>query len=389
MSCRCTDGNILKALGRHHEALASYDRAVSLKPNYADAWTNRGMSLLALDRRPDAVASFRRALELQPDHAQASFNLAVALLPTDRELAIISLDRTLASCPRFADARFVRCVAELPPIYDDEGEIDRCRSAYGESLDRLLADSGKLDHKSLSSLPFHALPFYLAYQGRNDRDLQRRFGSLLCNIVRHKNPSPTRIPGPAAPGEPVRVGIVSGQFFNHSVWKIPVQGWLAQLDRRRFLLTCYHTGTKVDAATETARSLCERFVQGALPSVEAWCEQILSDAPHVLIYPEIGMDPMSAELGALRLAPVQCTTWGHPSTTGFPTIDYFLSSEGMEPPDAADHYTERLVRLPNLSIYYDPVDVTPEPIDRESLGLRTGACVYLVRPVPVEIPSPV
>src|SRR3954469_6306528 len=48
-------------------------------------------------------------------------------------------------------------------------------------------------------------------------------------------------------------------------------------------------------------------------------------APHVLIYPDINMDPAAAALAALRLAPVQCMSWGHPETSGYPTIDYFLS----------------------------------------------------------------
>jgi len=69
-------------------------------------------------------------------------------------------------------------------------------------------------------------------------------------------------------------------------------------------------------------------------------------------------------------------SWGHPSTTGYPTIDYFLTSEAMEPPDGADHYTERLVRLPNLSIYYEPAIVDPAPIERPEFGLRPDACMF-------------
>ena len=58
------------------------------------------------------------------------------------------------------------------------------------------------------------------------------------------------------------------------------------------------------------------------------------------------MDELSLQLAAQRLAPVQCNSLGHPETSGLPTIDYFLSSDLMEPLDAARHYTERLVRLP-------------------------------------------
>ena len=60
------------------------------------------------------------------------------------------------------------------------------------------------------------------------------------------------------------------------------------------------------------------------------------------------MEGMSAVLAGLRLAPVQCNALGHPETSGYPTIDYYLSSALMESEDAQKYYTEQLVRLPNL-----------------------------------------
>ena len=45
------------------------------------------------------------------------------------------------------------------------------------------------------------------------------------------------------------------------------------------------------------------------------------------------MNHEASELAALRLAPVQCSYIGHPQTSGYPTIDYFLSGELIEPPD--------------------------------------------------------
>jgi protein O-GlcNAc transferase len=116
-------------------------------------------------------------------------------------------------------------------------------------------------------------------------------------------------------------------------------------------------------------------VQGPLP-LDGWRRTIRDDAPHVLLFPEIGMDKVSSQLAGQRLAAVQCCSWGHPVTSGFPTIDYFLSSDLMEPVDAADHYSERLVRLPNLSIYYEPAGVEPVGIGRAELGLRPNAVVY-------------
>src|SRR6202158_5680931 len=147
------------------------------------------------------------------------------------------------------------------------------------------------------------------------------------------------------------------------------------LDRDRFHVSGYYTSADRDGETDAAAALCERFVQGPL-SLDAWRRVILDDAPHVLIFPEIGMDKVSAQLAAQRLAAVQCASWGHPVTTGFPTIDYFISSDLMEGANAAAHYSERLIRLPDLSIYYEPSDVPPVGIDRAQLGLRDNAVVY-------------
>ena len=145
----------------------------------------------------------------------------------------------------------------------------------------------------------------------------------------------------------MRVGIVSGFFQQHSNWKLPIKGWLSQLDRQRFRAFGYHTGNQEDGETKVAASFCDRFVQGPLP-LDRWRQEILADAPHVLIYPEVGMDPVSAQLAAQRLAPIQCNSWGHPDTSGFPTLDYYLSSDLMEPPDGQDNIKE--VRIsPNFS----------------------------------------
>jgi predicted O-linked N-acetylglucosamine transferase (SPINDLY family) len=183
------------------------------------------------------------------------------------------------------------------------------------------------------------------------------------------------LPSPPGPREPIRLGIVSGFFRQHSNWKIPIKGWLKLLDRTRFHVTGYHTSAESDGETGAAAALCERFVQGPLP-LDAWRRTILNDAPHVLIFPEIGMEQVSAQLAAQRLAAVQCCSWGHPVTSGFPTIDYFISSDLMEPADATDHYSERLIRLPNLSIYYEPADLPSAVIDRAEFGLRPTAVVY-------------
>ncbi len=147
------------------------------------------------------------------------------------------------------------------------------------------------------------------------------------------------------------------------------------MDRKRFKLYGYHVGARRDAETEAAAAMCDRFVHKTL-DVAGWRREILADKPHVLIYPGLWMDTVTFQLAAQRLARVQCNSWGHPDTSGMASLDCFFSSDLMEPADGAEHYTEELVRLPNLSIYYEPVEASAVAMTRAELHLRDDATVF-------------
>jgi predicted O-linked N-acetylglucosamine transferase (SPINDLY family) len=84
--------------------------------------------------------------------------------------------------------------------------------------------------------------------------------------------------------------------------------------------------------------------------VKAWLNRLAEDRPDVLYYPEIGMDPVTGALAARRLAPVQAASWGHPVTSGLPTIDLYFSGALLEAEGADAHYREKLVRLPGTGV---------------------------------------
>jgi protein O-GlcNAc transferase len=365
-------GNVLFALGRMQQALQSYDRALAITPGNVEALSNRGSVLNELGRPEEALECFDRALAIKPDHTDALYNRGNALLTMNcSQAARENYHKVLAISPDRAGAKFALCMAELPILYTDEAEIAERRAAYERCLTALCEDVSR--GGALGAVGSHQ-PFYLAYQGQNDRDLQAKYGALVCRIMADRYP-PIPLTGPPGPDEPVRVGIVSGFFKLHSNWKLHTKGTVSQLDRRSFRVFGYHTGNDVDNETKIAVAACDRFVQGPR-SIEEWRQTILADAPHVLIYPEIGMDPIAAALAAQRLAAVQCSRIGHPVTSGFSTVDYFLSSDLMEPPNGQEHYTERLIRLPNLSFYYEPLDVPHVQLTRPELRLRPSATVY-------------
>jgi protein O-GlcNAc transferase len=367
---------LLQETDRLTEALAHAERAVALRPDSAGAHNNLGNILRSLGRRDEAIAQYETALRIDPNSFMAHYNCGVALRGETRIAeARAHFDRAFLLNPDFLEAEIALCMAELPALYESESEIAERRAAYAHRLAKLCADvDSAAAPVALADAVGSHQPFYLPYQGGNDRELQTLYGSLVCKTMAAKYMTPM-LSTPPGPHEPIRLGIVSGFFRQHSNWKVPIKGWLKMLDRERFHVSGYYTSADRDGETDAAAALCQHFVQGPL-SLDAWRRTILEDAPHVLIYPEIGMDKVSAQLAAQRLAAVQCASWGHPVTSGFPTIDYFISSDLMEPENAAVHYSERLIRLPNLSIYCEPSDGSPIEIDRARLGLRASAIVY-------------
>jgi tetratricopeptide (TPR) repeat protein len=84
--------------------VASYARALALRPDHANALHNRGNTLHELKRFEEAVASYDRALAVQRDHPEVLSNRGVTLHVLGRfEEALASFDRSLASRPNSAE----------------------------------------------------------------------------------------------------------------------------------------------------------------------------------------------------------------------------------------------------------------------------------------------
>ena len=87
-------------MGQFEEAIASWDKALALKPDNSESWYNRGLALANLERFEEAVASWDKTLDLQPENTEAWYNRAVALKKIKRFTeAIASYDKIIALKP--------------------------------------------------------------------------------------------------------------------------------------------------------------------------------------------------------------------------------------------------------------------------------------------------
>lgn len=402
-------GACLLDTGDAPAAVQMFEAVTVLDPGGADAWANLAAAVTRTGDGDAALALARKAVALQPGSSAAHAVLAGALFEKGQEEAAIRAWREAVALPApstrtlcafghallsgglcvearqvlaqaiaadadNANARWALAMSWCEPMFTDVAAIEPARAAFDQALAELRAWFKATRRHEAYLAVGASQPFFLAYQPYDNRALLARYGSLCVEwMASMPDPGAGQARGsaksaPGAAGRPLRVGFVSAQVRDHSVWNAITKGWVTHLDPARFEAHVFQLDGTSDGETEFARSHVSGFV-AAPHSLPAWVLAIRAAQPDVLIYPEIGMDPLTVQLASLRLAPLQAAAWGHPETTGLPTMDLYLSAEDFEPADASAYYTEQLVRLPGLGVHVEPLAPEPLDIDVREFGL--------------------
>ncbi|NJK66188.1 MAG: tetratricopeptide repeat protein [Microcoleus sp. SU_5_3] len=99
----------LYELKKYRESQSAYDKAIELKPEYLEAWTGRGYALDKLQQPQGAIVSFENALKIQPDYPAAWQGRGDAMLNSQRyEEAIASYEKAVQFQPNLYQAWYNR-----------------------------------------------------------------------------------------------------------------------------------------------------------------------------------------------------------------------------------------------------------------------------------------
>ena len=329
-------GNVYSLTDRIDQAVNCYSKAVELNPAFVDAHTNLGSAFNKLGRFDQARASYNKVLKLDPNNAGAQLKSAL-----------------------------------LSPIISiSERQIKTTRRALLKNIKKLKRSALNLND------PFKEVGltnFYLAYQGFDDTLIQREIADLYlkaCPSLVWTAPHCAQ----ERKREKLKIGILSAYLHNHTIGKL-YQGLIEKLNREKFEVTIFRYPGQRDKVVERLDRVADRSVQVPL-NLREGRESIATQELDILLYPEVGMDPLTYFIAFSRLAPIQVAGWGHPVTTGVPNIDIYLSAKWLEPSDGKSHYSETLVELDNLPTYYYRPDI-PEVADfRRQFGLPETGHLY-------------
>ena len=161
-------GNALSKLGRLDEAIASYNKAIVIKPDFDEAWYHRGLALRSLGRTKEAIASYDKALEIKPDKDAAWHNRGLALRNLGRyEEAIASYDKALEIKPDKDAAWFGRGLA-LRKL----GRLDEAIASYDKAL----------EIKSDNDAAWYNRACYLALQNKIEPAIENLAKAISLNM---------------------------------------------------------------------------------------------------------------------------------------------------------------------------------------------------------------
>jgi predicted O-linked N-acetylglucosamine transferase (SPINDLY family) len=359
--------------GRLAESLKVHEAALAIAPDAVVIRLSAARIAHSLELQETSLGHFEAAATIDP-------RCYPALEAARRICAGAGLAERAAHYARLAYAINPSAEALLsmrltvPSIMDSVSAIHETRKTYAQSLDQLLAEPPRLE-KAAAAIGVSA--FFLAYHGENDRDLQVKAARLWLAAI----PGLTYTAEHCrdyrrGPGK-IRIGFISRFFAAHSIFSTSI-GLVEKLCRETFeVIVLRITPSRDDACTARMRAAADRTLDLDRDLYQAR-EQIAALRLDILFYQDIGMEPLSYCLACARLAPVQCVSFGHPDTTGIPTLDYFISSDLFEPPGAEEHYSEKLVELndrPTLAYYYKPA--VPVGATRESFELPPTATWYV------------
>lgn len=318
--------------GRHEQAERLYGQVLAQEPNHPDALHLLGAIHLQRRDYQSAIKLVSRAIEVHPNVASFHNTLGLALAGQERlDEAAHAYRAAVQLQPNMPAAQF-----NLAHVLINQGEVADAIAHYRKTLSIDPADPDC--HSNL----LYAMHFDPAYSARDVADESARWNTIHAEPLRHAIQSH---PNDRSPDRKLRIGFVSADLWGHAVGRflLPL---LQNLDRRQFDVCCYVDNLHYDATSDQLKQHSHIWRQIAGMSDDSAAEMIRADRIDILIDLSVHSGMHRLLLFARKPAPVQGSYLGYPGTTGLAAMDWRISDQFLDPPDASPMpWIERILRL--------------------------------------------
>lgn len=359
-------GGNLQARGNLEAAAGRFQEAIRLRPGYARAYAALGQALVDLAQVAASVPILQTTVRLNPDDATGYLRLGDVLMLLNRhEEALAAFDTALRLQPEFPE-----CLAHRFRLKEQNCDW-RTRPA---ELAQLWID---VEHAIAAGKPAPLHPVYavsLPWTAQQQLVVARSHAQAIERAAAVGAASPAATPSRTGR---LKVAYLSRDFYDHPVAH-QVQALFGLHDRSQFEIHAYSFGPN-DASTyrRTIEHDCECFHDIARLSVVETEQRIRADGIHILVDLMGYTGFARTQCLARRPAPIQVNWLGYPGTLGAGFIDYFVGDRVVVPPELADAFSERLVRMPHsfmVTDHHQPIQAAP--VARRAQGLPDEGVVF-------------
>ena len=338
-------GHLSQQLHKLPEAISAFRQVIALTPKQASAHNNLGIALLANGQVDEAISACRQAAQLQPNNALIHNNLGNALKEKNLwDEAFAAYQRAIQLNPEHSLA-----LNNLANVYKDRGEIEEALEIFRRAVK--IPDIPATIHSNYLAVLQYSAETTLASLADAHREYDKRHAEpLRAGWQKHTNiPEPNRV---------LRLGFVSLHFRFHPVGHFLVR-LLENLDRQRFQIICYSDRPYADEMNARLRACAAEWQEVQADSDEQLAERIRGDRIDILFDLAGHTAGNRLLVFARKPAPIQITWLDYVGTTGLSAIDYILADPHEIPPEAEAGYREKVLRLPEDYICFDPPVMAP------------------------------
>jgi protein O-GlcNAc transferase len=337
---------LLGAPGALDTAIQHLQRAIQVAPAISEFRSNYATALSMRGRSAEAAQEFRRAIALKPmsfpPHIGLSSSLMAAL---DYDGAIMAAKEASA-----LDASRVEPWTNMGAAMLRSGRTAEGIKSLEHSLRRFP------DHPAILSLLIPHLHHSPDADPKRLRAEHEHLGRLIAAAVPPHQP----FPNSKDADRPLRIGYLSPDFRAHSVTSFfrPI---LASHDASQFQVYCYSTAGIPDEVTAQLQAMAPNWRDVSRQPDASLESQVRADQIDIMV--DLAGHTAGSRIVAMarRLAPLQASYLGYPSTTGIPAMDYRIVDALTDPPGCEQFYTEKLLRLDGCCLCYAPPENAPSP----------------------------
>ena len=317
-------GIVLQIQGKLNESIASYEKALKLKPDYAGAQSNMGNAFIEQNKLEEAIEAFYKTLLLEP---------------------------TLSAIQS-------RKLHQQAHICDWKAVEEDCI---------LLSELG-ISGDAIS--PFSVLALEDAperHRLRSEKYARENFPIKPLKQFERPSQMPKRL----------RIGYFSADFHNFPGMHLMVR-MLERHDRSKFEIYAFSYGQEInDKMRSRLVSAVDYFIDIQSMSTDAVHKCVEDKKIDIAIHRNGYTKDSKTNLFSSRLAPVQINYLGYPGTLGADFMDYIVADPIVIPEDKRQHYSEQIIYLPHT---YQPNDntraISQKVQTKENMGLPSDGFIF-------------